>query len=124
MHERGAMVLLKKTKAERLTLADMQQAAATFGGQCLSTEYMSLRTRMRWRCSAGHQWEAQAQNLRRGKWCLRCSGKMRKTIEEMRALAESRGGQCLSRTYKNMSTKLTWRCRSGHRWKARPHLIR
>jgi hypothetical protein len=101
----------------------MQAAAASLAGECLSTEYVSLRTRMRWRCAAGHEWEAQAQNVRNGKWCLRCSGKMRKTIEEMRALAKSRGGECLSRAYKNMATKLKWRCGSGHVWMARPHLV-
>src|SRR6476661_10798688 len=94
----------------RLTLAAMQAAAASLGGECLSTEYVSLRTTMRWRCAAGHEWEVQAQNVRRGQWCMRCSGKMRKTIEAMHALAYSRGGVCLSRTYKNMGTKLTWRC--------------
>ena len=112
-----------KTRERRLTLADMQHAAASFGGECLSTEYVGLRATMRWRCAAGHEWEAQAQNLRRGKWCLRCSGKMRKTIDEMHTLAHSRGGVCLSRTYKNMATKLTWRCGCGHRWRARPHLV-
>jgi len=120
---RGTAVRLKKKKAKHLTLADMQQAAAKFGGACLSTAYEGLRTRMRWRCAAGHEWDAQGQNIRRGKWCLRCSGKMRKTIEEMRGLAKSRGGQCLSRAYKNMSTKLTWRCEREHRWMARPHLV-
>jgi hypothetical protein len=114
---------VRMKKVERLALADMQQAATTFGGECLSARYVSLRTRMRWRCAAGHEWDAQAQNIRRGKWCLICSGKKRKTIEEMRALAETRGGECVSRRYKNMSTKLLWRCGRRHRWKARPHLV-
>ena len=74
---------LKRPRGERLTLAKMQEAAEKLGGECLSTEYKSLRTRMRWRCAQGHVWESQGQNVRRGKWCLRCSGKMRKSIEEM-----------------------------------------
>jgi hypothetical protein len=113
----------KKPRGRRLSLAHLQDAAASLGGECLSTEYVSLRTTMRWRCAAGHEWEAQAQNVRRGKWCMRCSGKMRKTIEDMQVLAEARGGVCLSPAYKNMSTKLRWRCGDGHRWKARPHLV-
>jgi hypothetical protein len=118
----SANALGRKT-TQRLTLRAMQNAAASLGGECLSAEYVSLRMTMRWRCAAGHEWEAQAQNARRGKWCLRCSGKMRKTIEDMQVLAHSRGGVCLSRAYKNMGTKLTWRCGCGHRWKARPHLV-
>ena len=113
----------RRKSTKRLTLADLQHAAANLGGECLSTEYVSLRTPMRWRCAAGHEWEVQAQNVRRGQWCMRCSGNMRKTLEEMKVLAHSRGGVCLSRTFKNMSTKLRWRCGCGHRWKARPHLI-
>ena len=116
--------LEKKPRGERLTLAKMLEAAAKLGGECLSTEYKTLYVPMRWRCAEGHEWEAQAQNLRRGKWCMRCSGKMRKTIEEMYELAESRGGKCLSRTYKNMSIKLTWQCRHRHQWTARPHLVK
>jgi hypothetical protein len=114
---------MKKQRGERVSLAEMQRAAAKLGGRCLSNEYVTLRTPMRWRCARGHEWEAQGQNVRRGHWCLRCSGKMRKTIEDMQELARSRGGLCLSPVYKNMSTKLTWRCAEGHRWKARPHLI-
>src|SRR5438128_11201609 len=98
----------KRLRGEQLTLARMQEAAAKLGGECLSTEYKDLRTPMRWRCAQGHEWEAQGQNVRRGKWCLRCSGKMRRTLQEMRALAASRGGLCLSPAYTNMSTKLMW----------------
>ena len=115
---------LKRPRGERLTLAKMQEAAEKLGGECLSTEYKSLRTRMRWRCAKGHVWESQGQNVRRGKWCLRCSGKMRKSIEEMDEIALSRGGKCLSRQYKNMSTKLRWQCERGHQWMARPHLFK
>ena len=117
-------IAMKRPRGKRrLTLAKMQEAAAGLGGRCLSKEYATLRTRMRWRCAQGHEWEAQAQNVRRGKWCMHCSGKMRKTIENMQALAQARGGLCLSSTYKNMTTKLRWQCEYSHRWKARPHLV-
>jgi hypothetical protein len=107
----------------KLSIADMQAAAHKLGGHCLSTEYRTLYTRMRWRCAKGHEWESQAQNVRRGKWCARCAGKMRKTIEDMQAIAQARGGQCLSAKYINASTKLRWLCQHGHRWRARPHLV-
>jgi hypothetical protein len=115
---------MTKRRPERLTLENMQQAAAKLGGECLSTEYKGLYTMMRWRCAQGHEWDSQGRNVRRGKWCLRCSGKMRRTLDEMRAIAASRGGVCLSQEFKNMSTKLTWLCMHGHRWDARPHLVK
>jgi len=42
------------------------------------------------------------------------------TIEEMRLVAQSKGGKCLSKKYKNDSVKLLWQ------WKCRevpPHIL-
>jgi len=41
----------------------------------------------------------------------------------MHRLATSRGGQCLSDSYRNNLTKLRWRCAKGHEWKAVPGSI-
>ncbi|MDO9537231.1 MAG: zinc-ribbon domain-containing protein, partial [Thermoplasmata archaeon] len=42
------------------------------------------------------------------------------TLTEMQAIAKSRGGECLSKTYVNSNTKLRWRCNDGHEWGAAP----
>lgn len=42
------------------------------------------------------------------------------TIEDMQTLAEERGGKCLSENYFNSHTKLIWKCKYGHVWKATP----
>lgn len=39
-------------------------------------------------------------------------------IEEMRSIADKRGGTCLSETYINGRMKLLWQCDKGHRWEA------
>jgi hypothetical protein len=39
-------------------------------------------------------------------------------LEKMQRLARSRGGECLSKEYKNSQTKLHWRCKLGHEWEA------
>jgi hypothetical protein len=36
----------------------------------------------------------------------------------MEKIAQSRGGRCLSASYKNGHTPLLWECRLGHRWRA------
>jgi hypothetical protein len=46
------------------------------------------------------------------------------SIEEMRSLAKSRNGECLSQSYTNYKTKLTWQCNFGHNWDARPDLVK
>jgi hypothetical protein len=43
----------------------------------------------------------------------------------MRAMAQERGGECLSEKYADTRSKLRWRCgRCGHEWEATPSNIR
>ena len=44
------------------------------------------------------------------------------TLQEMQTLAKSRGGECLSKEYKNIKTQLKWKCAFGHTWEATPRL--
>lgn len=41
------------------------------------------------------------------------------SIGVARAVAESKGGVCLSEKYINTDTKLLWRCKEGHEWSAK-----
>jgi len=38
------------------------------------------------------------------------------TIEDIRAFAISKGGECLSNEFINNRTKLQWQCGNGHIW--------
>jgi len=111
-----------RTKAPppfKLSLEICQQAATEAGGECLSTSYKDIRTKMRWRCAKGHEWFANFTNIRhQNEWCPYCNGGNTWTIEDCQKLAESRGGECLSKTYWNSSSKLNWRCREGHEFQA------
>lgn len=98
----------------------MQNIARQRDGKCLSKEYADNKTKLRWQCKQGHEWEASPSNIKKGGWCRICSKKAKYTIQEMRDLARKRGGKCLSRTYKGVFTKLEWQCEKGHRWKAIP----
>lgn len=40
------------------------------------------------------------------------------TIQECKQFAQNKGGDCLSDTYKNNTTKMTWKCNLGHIWQA------
>ena len=46
------------------------------------------------------------------------------TIEQMVEVAEERGGECLSKEYVDNRTKLKWKCKEGHVWKATPHDVK
>lgn len=109
----------------RRSLDDAKKAAADRGGVCLSESYTNKRSRLRWRCANGHEWEASAGNvIGSGNWCAVCSRKAKLTIEQMRALANAKGGECLSDRYVNLNTKLWWRCAQGHHWWATPNNVK
>jgi Zn finger protein HypA/HybF involved in hydrogenase expression len=104
-----------------LGIEDMQALARERGGLCLSSIYVNATTKLRWRCTNGHEWEAVPGSLRNlGTWCPTCGGRERLTIEAMHNLAAERGGRCLSKTYTNNVTKLRWQCIEGHKWEAAP----
>lgn len=53
-------------------LQDMQELARSRGGECLSTEYKDIKTKMRWRCAFGHEWEATPRLHLASHWCPEC----------------------------------------------------
>ncbi len=111
------------------TLEEYQAIAISRGGQCLSAKYVNADTKLRWRCSQGHEWDARAINVKRGDWCKRCwasknADKTRLSIQVMQETARRRGGVCLSDRYVNANTKLEWKCALGHLWLAKPGKIR
>ena len=107
----------KKIK-RKLTLEECQQFAISKNGECLSTDYVNNRTKMMWRCSENHIWDAIFDKIKRGTWCPDCSGLKKLTLEECQQFAESKNGKCLSTEYVNVDTKMRWKCDKGHEWRA------
>lgn len=98
------------------------EQARELGGMCLDSDNTKGH-RTRWRCAAGHEWNAVPYRVARGRWCAQCSGR-RLNIEHMRALAAERGGRCVSEEYIDCQTHLLWECEKFHRWWARPTIVR
>lgn len=97
---------------------DIERAAIERGGKCLST-YVDKETPLRRQCADGHTWCAPWFRVSNGQWCHQCAVKARtRTIEQMRELAQSRGGRCLSTVYPGAHGKIEWECASGHVWSA------
>lgn len=104
---------------EKLTIEEMHEIAKINKGKCLSKVYINNTTPLLWECEFGHQWSAQPDNVKQGgTWCPDCSGKKKRTIEEMHEIAKSKEGECLSNEYINNTTKLKWKCEKGHIWSA------
>jgi hypothetical protein len=115
---------MRHSEEDRLRrLHTLRNIAAARGGECLATCYTNNRTKLPWRCAAGHEWDAIPGNIVRGHWCMICGNERQgrakaHSIDLMRQIAASRGGECLSNVYKNNLTSLRWRCAHGHEWNA------
>lgn len=101
---------------------EAQEYARTLSGECLSVDYNSGSSPMKWRCKEGHEWEASfTQTVIQKRWCKLCTPRREKdpkTLEMAKSYAESRGGKCLSEEYQNSTTPLKWVCSEGHEWEA------
>jgi len=108
----------------RKDIGEIQQLAESRGGKLLSTTYKNRKTNLKWACEKGHVWYAAASNLKFGKtWCPVCSGKQKRTLKDMKAIARSKGGKCLSITYTSMRTTMKWQCKKRHVFETRPAFI-
>ena len=107
-----------------ITLATLQDAAKKRGGRCLATEYINAHQVVMWECKKKHRWPAEAASiLYKESWCPDCAGNKKKTIEEMKLVAEAKGGECLSQKYLGANTNLKWRCSDGHVFERTPNHV-
>jgi hypothetical protein len=105
-------------------IEEMRDVAIARGGECLSTEYVSSKTKLIWRCAQGHRWQALPTSVFQGTWCPLCARNQPLGLCQLQDIATSRGGACLSEEYLNERTALSWRCSYGHRWKATPTKVK
>ena len=113
--------------SEKGTIDKAHAGAKKRGGKCLSLEYKNAYTPLLWECMHGHQWSSKPTHIiNKGSWCPYCAKNAKLTIEEMQDLAEKRGGKCISKKYKNDSTKLVWKCldKTHPSWQATPNSVK
>lgn len=107
----------------RNTIEMMQELASNRGWKCLSTEYKSSNTPLKWQCEYGHVWEATYTHVKRDTYhCPACIGRKR-TLKDLQEYAKSRGGKCLATEYTHHSIKLDWQCKHGHIWQSKPCIL-
>jgi hypothetical protein len=102
-----------------LGMQKLYEFAAKKGGRCLSTVYTNASQKYQWECSCGYQWLATAASVVcSGRWCHKCAGTIKLTLNFLQKIAESRGGRCLSSEYVRANDPLLWVCKDGHQWPA------
>lgn len=103
---------------KKKTIEDCFRLAKKMKGKFLRDAYINNRTKYKWQCNCGYKWEAAYDNIQRGQWCPKCSGNLRKTIDDCISIAINRGGLFLSSAYVNARTKYKWQCKFKHAWMA------
>ena len=120
------VVATQKQVRLQAALQRLHDHAATLGGQCLSSEYSNTRAKVRWRCRFGHEWLAAPGTAlrKKGSWCPECAIEEKKLgLKSLKDHARSLGGVCLADSYTNVYTKVSWQCKFGHEWQAKPSNI-
>ena len=110
-------------KRPLLSIKKLKKLAKKRNGKCLSKEYLSNKTKLKWQCSKGHTWLALPSQVKKGTWCPVCAGNLKLSIKQMQILANRKNGKCLSQEYKNARTKLKWQCSKGHIFESTPDRI-
>lgn len=106
----------------------LQIHASNNNGRLITREITILKKckAVRFECEFGHRWEVITNKALLSNWCPECNGSKlkRNTIEDMKELAEERGGRCLSSQYINTESKLLWECSEGHQWRSNAHSVK
>lgn len=108
---------------------DLEEIIRLRGGKLLSKSLIGRHSILEIQCSEKHKWQTKIPYIRNGRWCPVCGIEKNKlamsdSIENMKKLAEIRGGKCLSIKYENGAKKLKWECKLGHVWCAIPSNIK
>ena len=75
-----------------------------------------------WRCEKGHSWRGVIANRTlQNSGCPHCAraASRKYSIADFRAIAEKRGGKCLSTEFTSVRQQLKLQCREGHVWETR-----
>lgn len=97
---------------------ELKELAKKMNGECLSVKYLGTYSKAKWKCEKGHEWEAIPKSIKKGHWCPYCNGRLREgdVLAEISALAEQKGGKCLSTSFKSLSHLLNFVCSEGHKF--------
>lgn len=115
---------INNNNKKKHSIEDCHRLAKERDGECLSTQYINNKSKLRWRCKDGHEFDSSLFNVNTMRtWCIVCAyktnGKNRAdSIDMCIAHAESKGGKCLDDVYTHSQSNIKWQCDKGHIWNA------
>ncbi len=85
------------------------------GGEILTPGDLVSTGRIDIRCKCGYEWNVGVGPLYQQKtWCPKCAGNLPRSLEELQAIAEARGGRLVSQTFTNVDATYDFECSLGH----------
>jgi len=93
-------------------------------GIIITGEYVTTKTKTKFRCDNGHEWNALPNLVLAGNGCPHCANNspLTKDIINQR-LSEGDSGILLTGEYMTSGVKTKFMCDSGHEWEATPNNI-
>jgi hypothetical protein len=71
---------VERGENNKLSIKEMKKIASDRGGTCLSSKYVDGKTKLKWRCSNGHEWMGIPESIKFGRWCPECSSGLTERI--------------------------------------------
>lgn len=86
--------------------------------------YVNNETKILIQCDKGHTWEAEPHSIKKGSWCLKCSGRCPiQAREDFYRIVDEKDGIVLG-TYINTTSKVLIQCGEGHQWETTPRNVK
>lgn len=99
---------------KRLTLEFVKNEFEKEGYRLVSNSYINCYQKLEYVCSLGHKHRISWTNWQRGHRCPYCAGQGKPNIKYIKKQFEKFGYTLLSDSYVNDSSKLKYKCPSGH----------
>lgn len=111
---------IRKQRVSAISSETIKSIVADRNGSIIS---VSDRGKLSLMCSKSHTWNTTIQVLSKGHWCAKCANtaSRSKTLEDMKHLASSLGGQALcTEDPPSMVRQYGWICKKGHEFMMKP----
>ncbi len=95
---------------EKLTFEFVDKCFRDNGCILLETEYINVKTKMRYICNCGRESKICFNHFQQGKRCSKCGGTEKLTIEYAKQFFKDNGCELLETEYKNAQTKMKYIC--------------
>ena len=103
--------------SKKFSLDGAIKIAESYGGKCLSKEYINCEIPMLWECNKNHQWNCSFRSIKNHhSWCSYCTNR-KLNISVAKELACAKNGKCISENYINNSSPLIWECKNNHQFR-------